>query len=168
MLLTRRRSWAERARFLSTQAKSHPTEARHREIGFNYRLTGLQAALGLAQLEQLENFLVRRRTLADTYRKALAGHKRFDVMGEASWARATYWTIVVRARSGAKGWIARLAEKGVESRRLWQPLHRSRAHRGAQAWRIEAADTWYREAFQLPCFTGMTVAEAAAVAALLG
>ena len=64
MVLTRDAAMAARVRALSTQARSDPLEWVHDEVGFNYRLTNLQAAIGAAQLEQLEDFLDRKRATA--------------------------------------------------------------------------------------------------------
>ena len=67
MILTNDDRLAEKARYLTTQAKDDPVRYIHDEIGYNFRLTNIQAALGVAQLEQLSGFLVRRKTIYSNY-----------------------------------------------------------------------------------------------------
>ena len=80
MVLTRDEALAARVRALTTQARSDPLEWVHDEVGFNYRLTNLQAALGAAQLEQLEDFVDRKRATAVAYPQALGRARRRDAV----------------------------------------------------------------------------------------
>jgi perosamine synthetase len=156
MVLTRRADWAARARYLMTQAKDDPVEYVHAEIGYNYRLTNLQAALGVAQIEKLNDYVAAKRRIAERYAAGLAGVDGITVMREAPWARSTYWlyTVLVdeaRYGTGSRGLLARLAQAGMESRPLWQPIHLSGAHRGAQAYRCDVSERLFRDALSLPC-----------------
>jgi hypothetical protein len=72
MIVTNRAEWASYARYLTTQAKDDPLEYIHHQIGYNYRLTNLQAALGCAQMEKLEEFIRRKRIIAANYHAHLA------------------------------------------------------------------------------------------------
>ena len=67
MIVTNNAAWAEKAKYLTTQAKDDPIEYVHREIGFNYRLTNVQAAMGCAQMEQLPQFIETKKRIADRY-----------------------------------------------------------------------------------------------------
>lgn len=155
MLLTTRRAWAERARYLTTQAKDDPVEAIHGEVGFNYRLSGLQAALGCAQLEQLDELLAAKRAIAASYAGRLADVPGISLQAEAPWAWSSRWLATVRVEPGRFGadrgaLFAALAAHGIESRPLWQPLHRSPAHAGAPHGGCPVAETLQREALSLP------------------
>lgn len=161
MLLTNDAAFAERARYLSTQAKDDPIEYVHGAIGYNYRLTNLQAALGCAQLEQLPGFLTRKRWIARAYQQRLADVPGLSFLHEAARARSACWmttVLVDAARFGRdrRALLAYLAERRIQTRPLWQPLHRSPAHRGAQAYRIEVADRLWRDALSLPSSAGLT------------
>jgi len=83
--------WARKAKYLTTQAKDDPLEYVHEEIGYNYRLTNVQAAIGCAQLEQLAEFVSIKRHIAGTYSKALKDLPGITLMREASWAYSTFW-----------------------------------------------------------------------------
>lgn len=133
MVVTRDEALAARVRYLSTQAKDDPSEYVHGDVGYNYRLTNLQAAVGCAQLEQLDDHVRRKRAIARSYAKALGGVPGIGSAPEAPWARSTFWlyTILVDAsvsRTSSRSLISTLRSKHIESRPLWQPLHRSPAH----------------------------------------
>lgn len=155
MVVTQSEEMARKVRYLSTQAKDDPVEYIHREIGYNYRLTNLQASLGLAQLERLQQFVSAKRRIARLYQESLSGVVEVTPMNEASWARSTYWlyTVLVdpdRCVINSRSLIRKLAESRIQSRPLWQPLHRSPAHCEAQAYHVEVADQLYRDAVSLP------------------
>ena len=125
---------AARVRYLATQAKDDPLEYIHNEIGFNYRMTNVQAALGCAQLEQLPQFVERRRAIAARYQQELNGIAGLRILGEAAWAMSTYWlsTLVCEDSTFARTreLIQFLQQRNIQSRPLWQPIHLSRAHAG--------------------------------------
>ena len=94
MILTNRREDADRARYLTTQAKDDAVEYIHNEIGFNYRMTNVLAAIGLAQLEQLDGFVNRRREIAAFYRTQLS-LPGMTWHTDAPGARSTSWLSTV-------------------------------------------------------------------------
>ncbi len=170
MILTDRQDWADRARYLTTQAKDDPVEFVHEHVGYNYRLTNLQSALGCAQFERLGEHVAAKRRIASAYRQALCGVPGLEVMGEAPWAESAFWMSAVRVtpeRYGmdSRALLRRLATEGIETRPLWQPLHLSPAHRDAQRRTCPAAEDWYRRTLCLPCSVGLTPADQARVIA---
>jgi perosamine synthetase len=170
MIVTDDDVFARRARYLTTQAKDDPVEYVHHEIGYNYRLTNLQAALGVAQLERLNGHVEAKRRIARGYAAALDGIEGLDVMREASWARSAFWmyTVLLHARLcgvTSRRLLARLGEAGIQTRPLWQPLHLSAAHRGAYAVDCGVAERLYRQALSLPCSVGLSADAQAMVAA---
>lgn len=172
MLATDDAALADRAKHLTTQAKCDPVEYVHDAVGYNYRLTNLQAAVGAAQLEQLPGFVARKRRIAARYEKALRGIPGVTPMREAKWARSTFWMYTVmidEARFGmdSRGLLKRLAALGISTRPLWQPMHLSPAHRSAQSYECEVAERLYREGLSLPCSVALTDAQQDRVVASL-
>ncbi len=167
MVLTRDAALARRVRALTTQARETGPEWIHEEVAFNYRLTNLQAALGVAQLEQLEAFVEDKRRTAAFYRSALAGLDGVSPFGEAPWAKSSYWMPSVlldeRRAPDVRALIHVLNADGIQVRPLWRPLHSQPAYRDAEAYRIEVADRLYARGLSLPCSVGITDAERAAV-----
>jgi perosamine synthetase len=161
MLVTDNETWARRARYLTTQAKDDPLEYVHHEIGFNYRLTNVQAAIGVAQLERLEEFLAAKRRIAASYQDALGDLPGITPMKEAWWARSAWWMYTVLVDEAAYGRSSRyllqaLEEGRIQTRPLWQPLHRSRAHLDACRTDCSVAERLHRDALSLPCSVGLS------------
>ena len=164
MLLTSDETWAAKARYLTTQSKDDPVEYVHGEIGYNYRLTNLQAAMGCAQLEQLDDYICAKRRIASAYTSALEKIPGVTPMPTASWARQTFWMYTVLIDPAQYGMDSRcllnhLTERRIQSRPLWQPMHRSQAHAHAQATDCQVADLICAQALSLPCSVGLTESE---------
>ncbi len=161
MIVTNDPALAAKAKYLSTQAKDDAIEYVHKETGFNYRLSNVQAAMGCAQMEHLPEFVEIKRSIASTYREAFADLPGVTMMSQASWAQSIFWlnTILVDEEEygeDSRALMKRLARRGIQARPLWQPLHRSEALRGAQAVGGEIADDINRRALSLPSSVGIT------------
>jgi perosamine synthetase len=160
MLVTDDTALAERAKYLGTQAKDDPLEYVHGAVGYNYRLTNVQAAIGCAQMELLEEYVGAKRRIADRYRSELAELPGISVMQEASWAHSTHWMFTVLIDSQAFGLdsravLAAMTRDRIQTRPVWQPLHLSPAHAGALAVGGEVAERIHRDALSLPCSVGL-------------
>jgi perosamine synthetase len=172
MVITRDADVAARVRRLTTQARGSALEFEHDEIGFNYRLVNVLAALGVAQLEQLPGFIEDKRATAAFYRDALAGRRGVRVFSEAPWARSTYWMASIlldeRACPDVRALVRDLNADGIGARPLWRPLHLQPAFRDAQTHRVEVAERLYARGLSLPCSVGITAEERQAVVEALG
>lgn len=163
MVLTHDEALAQRARHLTTQARQAGAEFIHDAVGFNYRLTNLQAALAVAQLEQIDRFVAAKRETAAAYGAALPALGGVEPLGEAPWASSSFWMYSVlldpAIYGGVAGLIATAAREGIQLRPLWYPLHRQPAFAGSQAYRIEVADRLHAQGVSLPCSVGITAEE---------
>jgi perosamine synthetase len=160
MLTTSNEEWARKAKYLTTQAKDDPTEYVHSEIGYNYRLTNLLAAMGCAQLEQLETFVAAKQRIANKYAQGLQGLTGISLMKEAPWASSSWWLYTVLVDNAIFGTDSRqlmrsLNSKKIQTRPLWQPIHLSGAHRGRSATKMPIAEKLYQQALSLPCSAGL-------------
>ena len=100
---------------------------RHTDVGFNYRLTDLQAAIGLAQLEQLPRFVRHRRQCAALYREILGELDGVTVQSEAPWARSAYWAFTILLQGGRlrrRRVMEALRRKGIATRVAFWPMLR--------------------------------------------
>lgn len=168
MIVTDNEAWARKAKYLTTQAKDDPLEFVHNEVGFNYRLTNLQAALGCAQLEQLDDYIAVKHRIAGHYAKAFAGVPGLTLMRQADWAESIFWmyTILVDASPygvDSRALMRKLADRGIQARPLWQPVHLSPAHAGSYAVDCSVAERLNRDALSLPSSIGLTRDQAALV-----
>jgi perosamine synthetase len=164
MVLTNDDAIAKRLRSLTTQARVDAREWIHGEVGFNYRLTNLQAALGVAQLEQLDGFVEDKRASARAYAAALGRLEGVEPMGEQPWALSSFWLYSVTLDPAVWGPARRVidatSEAGIQCRPLWYPLHRQPPFRDVcQAYRIEVADLLHARGLSLPSSVGITAAQ---------
>ncbi len=121
MIVTNDRQLAERARHLSTQAKvMHPWDYVHDAVGFNYRMPNINAALGVAQLEQMLLFLEQKRRIAETY-KEFFDSLDISFMTEPHNARSNYWlnAIILDDRTERDEFLAYSNDRGVTTRPAW-------------------------------------------------
>lgn len=126
MIVTDDEALAARAKHLSTTAKlPHPWAFEHDEVGFNYRLPNLNAALGVAQMARLPALLARKRDLAERYAHWMAAHG-WSFVREPQGAESNYWLngVLMRSRSDRDALLAEATQAGVMCRPLWTPLHR--------------------------------------------
>ncbi len=155
MIVTDRVDWADRARHLSTQAKTDPVEYKHDEIGYNYRLTNIQAAIGCAQMERLDEIVASKRQIAARYGALLKEPPGIRLPREAPNARSTFWLYTVLLDDTVFGKDSRaamksLSRRGIQTRPLWEPLHVSRAHGRAQSFACDYELELYHRALSLP------------------
>ncbi len=160
MIVTNNEAWARKAKYLTTQAKDDPLEYIHHEVGYNYRLTNLLAAMGCAQMELLPSFIERKREIASGYAKQLGEIPGITIMPEAPWAFSTHWlyTVLIDAQvfgMDSRALLRLLANENVQSRPLWQPLHRSQALKDCGEFICPIADSLNRDAISLPCSAGL-------------
>lgn len=161
MVLTDNPALAKRAKYLSTQAKDDPIEYIHEEVGYNYRLTNVQAAMGCAQMEKLDEYIAKKRQIAARYGEAFADVPGITPMREAEYAFSTYWmytALIDEAQFGmdSRMLMRELQSRGIQSRPLWHPINSLTPFKSAYAHHVEVVDRLYRDALSLPCSVGLT------------
>ncbi len=163
---------AARVRHLSTQAKTDTRRFVHDEVGWNYRLTNVAAAIGLAQLEQLAGFIAARRACHERYAALLADVPGIDLVGVQEGTQPNFWfhSILVDETAFGRdreGLMEALAEKGIETRPVWGLLHEQAPLRDCTAWRIERAPWFWRRVLNLPCSSDLRPDDVERVAAAI-
>ncbi|MBF89503.1 MAG: aminotransferase DegT [Candidatus Marinimicrobia bacterium] len=164
MILTDDNSLAQRARYLTTQAKDDPVRYVHNEIGYNFRLTNIQAALGVAQLEQLPEFLKRKKEIIRQYTEALENIKGLTLVESPEYADNNYWLNLLQInheRYGLDrdGLITRLEKNGIQSRPVWRLNHLQKPYKKCQSFRIENAINLINKSLCLPSSTNLSSIE---------
>jgi dTDP-4-amino-4,6-dideoxygalactose transaminase len=135
MLVSNTGTFIERARYLATQAREPVSHYEHREVGFNYRLSNLLAAVGRAQLRGLDDRIARRRRINETYRAALSSLPGVEFMPQAPYGEPNFWLtciVIDPDLFGSTREDVRLALEriDIESRPTWKPLHLQPAFAG--------------------------------------
>jgi dTDP-4-amino-4,6-dideoxygalactose transaminase len=163
MVVTDDESLARRARHLSTQARLPGLAYDHDEVGYNYRLSNLAAALGVAQLEELDRLLGARRANAARYDAAIATIDGVRPAPRTPWADPSFWlyTAALETPDAARRdrVLAGLAASGVEARPIWRPIHQTRRYADAARLGGSVADRIFDAAFCLPSSSSLTEAD---------
>ncbi len=160
MLLSHRREWIDRARHLATQAREPARHYEHKDVGFNYRLSNLLAAVGEAQLADLDRRVEARRGINARYRSALGDLPGWTFMPEAAFGRCTFWlTCAVvdpaHARRSRDEILDILERANIEARPVWKPLHLQPAFAGSPRIGGDVAEALFRDGICLPSGSGM-------------
>ncbi|MEW6188206.1 MAG: DegT/DnrJ/EryC1/StrS family aminotransferase [Thermodesulfobacteriota bacterium] len=135
MLVTDNPEWAEKARILRDHGMSREQKYWHPVIGYNFRMTNIQAAIGLGQMGTLARLIETKRILADYYRQGLKDHPGLKLLSEAPWAKSVFWlfSFFLTPDSGKNRdeLISRLAQAGVESRPVFYPIPEMPPYQGS-------------------------------------
>lgn len=170
MYLTDDESMAARVRHLSTQAREPVAHYEHRDIGFNYRMSNLLAALGRGQLGNLDERVAARRAINARYRKGFADLPGVTMMPDADYGQPTNWLtcITLSDQSGASpaDLIAALGQQSIEARPIWKPMHLQPVFAGAPTIGGGAAERLFNRGVCLPSGSAMTQQEQQEIVAL--
>ena len=144
MILTKDESLAEKIKYLTTQAKDDPIRYVHDEIGYNYRLTNIQAALGVAQIEQLPSILKRKKELFDLYHLKINSIEGLSLSKVPDYANNNHWLNLLQIDSKVFNQdreilMKRLEENGIQTRPVWALNHEQKPYKSCQHYKIEMA-----------------------------
>ena len=161
MLLTDDEAFAQKVRKWATQSREPVVWYEHEEIGFNYRLSNILAALGLSQLRRIDQTVDHRRQVREWYREGLASLDGVSVVGDPPWGRSNAWLTVARfdedVLPGAPERVRlALEDHNIESRPVWKPMHQQPVFASAPSLLTGASDRFFREGLCLPSGPVMT------------
>lgn len=169
MLVSNHADWAEHAKHLSTQAKSDMLQFFHDEVGYNYRMTNVQACLGLAQLERLEEFIETKIARYNQYKDALDGYHGLRILPfktEAEGVRSNHWFYSLYLGDTALDRdtiINTLQDQGIQTRPVWALIHEQADYTRNEAYGLDKALDLRANIVNLPCSTNLTEADCARV-----
>lgn len=171
MLVARDNVVLEHARHLTTQAKSDAAYFEHDEIGYNYRMTNVQAAIGVAQLEQLESFIMAKERNYNEYAKLVELIEGVDLLPFRQGARSNKWFYALRFEGGAAvrdRVIAGLSEQGIQSRPVWGIICDQAPYRGSIEFEVNRARQYREGIVNVPCSTNLSLNDVRRVMANVG
>ncbi len=128
MLVSNDIDYIKKARFLSTQAREPVIHYEHKEIGYNYRMSNLLAAVGRGQLISLDKYVAKRRSIYKRYYEALSSQDGINFLSEANYCKSNCWLTTFTVDSRKTGFdrnkiIECLEKENIESRPVWKPMH---------------------------------------------
>ena len=151
-------------RFLSTQAKTDPHYYVHDEVGYNYRMTNLQAAIGVAQLEELPRFITLKQKNYDLYKEEFDDFEYADLMPFRSGISSNKWFYALRIHrehihADMKDIIDSIQDKGIQTRTIWGLINEQKPYKHEASYRIERAPYYAERILNIPCSTQITKEE---------
>lgn len=151
-------------RYLSTQAKDDPHYYIHNEVGYNYRMTNLQAALGVAQMEELPEFIERKNRNYELYKELFAGYElgKMVEFREGTYSNKWFYSLEIkmdRIHGTLRDIITRLEEKGVQTRAIWGLIHEQLPFKNYIAYKMEKAPYYSSCILNFPSSTQITEEE---------
>lgn len=173
MIATNDERLAKKAKYLTTTAKDDPVEYIHGDVGYNYRMPNMLAAMGCAQLEQLNDFIMRKRSIADWYREHLEDIPGVNLQSEAQGVFSTCWLSTVEIDPDEFGMDRKqireaLLEKNIHSRPFWQPMHQSPVYKREFSVLTGVADRLFANCLSLPSSVTVTEADVERVCSAIG
>ena len=164
MIVTHNEAFAKKAKHLTTQAKSDPFEYIHDEIGYNYRLVNVAAAMGVAQMEQLPGFLKRKKEIIAFYKNEL------NSIADISWQQVNddvnpNWWLPTIKTTKQRQVLKLLYDAKMQSRPFWVPMNQLRMFKDEIYYhKTDRSDFIYTHCLSIPCSTNITQADLKAVA----
>jgi pyridoxal phosphate-dependent aminotransferase EpsN len=161
MLVSEDKKLIDEARHLSTQAKDQAPHYQHSQIGYNYRMSNILAAIGRGQLLVLEDRIEQKRSIYKKYQSHLGDVPGIDFMPEADYGFSTHWLTCITIdpdKFGAdrRAIELRLAEENIESRPVWFPLHMQPVFSKCRSIGGKVSEELFRDGLCLPSGTSMT------------
>ena len=161
MLVAQSEKDLNRARYLSTQAKDDVLNFVHNDIGYNYRMTNVQAAIGLAQLEQLETFIETKTSNFKLYKALLEEVEGVELLDFTNNNRLNYWFYALAIDEEKTGFtvsqfIEALQERKIQTRPIWGLIHQQLPYQDKQAYAIEKAISYRKTIVNIPCSTNLS------------
>lgn len=172
MIVANDESRLMKAKYLSTQAKDDEFAYIHDEIGYNYRMTNVQAAIGVGQFERLEEFIENKNQNYDYYKQNLQGVEGLELLDFNPKSRSNKWfySIVIDEKAlgrDKEALIKEFNERKIQVRPIWGLIHEQKPYRGFQAYKIEKAIYYSQKILNIPCSTNITQLEMDRVIAVL-
>lgn len=169
MLLTDDGELARHVRYLATQARQPVVHYEHTDVGYNYRMSNVLAALGRAQLSRLEEMIASRRRMRELYKALFADADGVTVFGARDDSDDNVWLTSIVVDAQVAGWgpqelSAHLADSSIESRPLWKPMHLQPVFADCRGHITGVAQTLFESGLTLPSGSALTAAERERVA----
>jgi len=163
MIISNDEELLKKAKHITTQAKSDELYYTHDEIGYNYRMTNLQAALGLAQLEQLDDFIKVKKCNYQLYKEGIQDIPGLSILPFKENIRSNYWFYSLKCDTryplNRDQIIWYLSSKQIQSRPVWDLISNQKPYLNNQTYKIEKANFYLEHIVNLPCSTNLTKKE---------
>lgn len=164
MVVGNNKELVEKVRFLSSQAKKDPLYFIHDEIGYNYRMLNLQAALGTSQIDQLENFIETKTKNYKIYKEEFEKIDGLEILSFRDGIRPNHWFYSLKIDKekygiGRDELLKKLVESDIQTRPIWGLIHQQKPYLSCQSYGMEKSLYYYDRVLNLPCSSNLTEKE---------
>jgi len=171
MILTNQKDLADKARYITTQAKDDPVKYIHNKIGYNYRLTNIQAALGVAQLEQLSKFLSQKEKINKFYKEKVKKLDGYKIAPSPDYAKNNSWLNILRISekksSSVEFLMNKFTKNGIETRPVWYLNHLQKPYKKYFDYLIDKAIHLHASSLCLPSSVNLNEQDCSRVISIL-
>ncbi|MFL0165518.1 LegC family aminotransferase [Candidatus Clostridium helianthi] len=158
LLVSRSSEDIKKAKYLSTQAKDDELYYVHDHIGYNYRMTNLQGALGVAQLEKVEEFINIKIRNYELYKSKMSTIKGLSLLDYNNEARNNHWfysLVINDFKLNRDQLLVYLSQNKIQTRPIWKLIHTQKPYVDNQSYKIEKANLYYNKILNIPCSTNL-------------
>ncbi len=161
MIVSNNKNYADKAKYITTQAKDDSINFIHNEVGYNYRLTNIQAAMGVAQLEMLPEYIGIKKKNYRIYKDNIDKIKGLIIADTPDYAESNKWFYCLQINKNQyqqdkDGVMAFLTDNQIDTRPIWYLNHLQKPYQSCQHYKIEKAHELLKSTLNLPCSTGLT------------
>ncbi len=161
MILTDNQKYANKVRYLTTQAKDDPVKYIHHEIGYNYRLTNIQAAMGVGQLEKLPEYLKIKKTNYLKYKQAIKLTRGVKLSDTPEYAESNYWMYCLQIDAKVYGkdrdeLMSYLESEKIQSRPIWFLNHLQKPYNNYQTYKLERCYQLVERTLNIPASVNLS------------
>ena len=156
MFVTNNPEYAEKAKYLSTQAKDDGLRYIHDEVGYNFRMTNIQAAMGVAQLELIDEFIYKKTNNYMLYKSWINEIPGLTIAETPNYGESNYWYYCLQIKKESYGKVKEelmkyLNDNGIQTRPVWYPNHLQKPFKDFQNYKIEKANELWENTLNIPC-----------------
>ena len=155
MVITNNKKYYEKIKYLSLQAKNDVINFIHNEVGYNFRMSNIHAAIGLAQIYSLKNILKKRKKIYETYKKNLKLIPGIKLLGQTPGSISNNWLNVIQIDKKSYGkskddLISHLLSKNIQVRSVWYPNHMQKPFLSNQNFQVKNSSKLFKKSLCLP------------------
>ncbi len=164
MVVSNNQELLDKAAYLAVQAKTDPLYFVHDEIGYNYRMTNIQAAFGTDQIDRLESFIETKIRNYNLYKKAIENIEGLELLPFREDTRSNHWFYSVIVDKDKYGMdrdelLRKLNNDNIQTRPLWSLIHKQKPYLNNQSYKIEKAEFYEKNLINLPCSSNLSEEE---------
>tara|TARA_X000000950_G_scaffold287114_1_gene398226 strand:- start:237 stop:1385 length:1149 start_codon:yes stop_codon:yes gene_type:complete len=169
-LLTNNKQFAIKAKYLSLQAKNNSVKWIHNDIGYNYGLSNLHAAIGLSQFTKINKFIKNKKLIHEKYQKEIEKYKKFEINKYPDFIKPNYWMnlLIIKKKSiDSKRLMKHFKKKGIEVKHVWLPCHKQKMFKKYQTFKLKNVNKLHKYCLLMPSSSSLALSNITTILKIL-